>query len=52
MRRIDFISQGPQLSIFKEGANKTILGGVLYLIYSAALTSNNIYFRLFFKRKI
>ena len=27
MRRIDFISQGPQLSIFKEDANKTNLGG-------------------------
>ena len=37
MRRIDFISQSPQLSIFKEGANKTILGGVLYLIYIIVL---------------
>ena len=37
MRRIDFISQGPQLSIFKEDANKTNLGGVLYLIYIIVL---------------
>ena len=37
MRRIDFISQGPQLSIFKEDANKTNLGGILYLIYIIVL---------------
>jgi hypothetical protein len=34
MRRIDFISQGPQLSIFKEDANKTNLGGVLTFFYA------------------
>ena len=32
MRRIDFISGSPQLSIFKEGAYKTNLGGTLFLI--------------------
>ena len=37
MRRLDFISQSPQLSIFKEDANKTNLGGVLYLIYIIVL---------------
>ena len=37
MRKIDFISQGPQLSIFKEDANKTNLGGFLYLIYIIVL---------------
>ena len=37
MRRIDFISQGPQLSIFKEDANKTNLGGFLYLVYIIVL---------------
>ena len=33
MRRLDFISGSPQLNIFREGANKTNLGGALYLIY-------------------
>jgi hypothetical protein len=33
MRKLDFISGSPQLAIFNEGANKTNLGGVLYLIY-------------------
>ena len=37
MRRLDFISGSPQLAIFKEGANKTNLGGVLYLNYLIAL---------------
>ena len=37
MRRLDFISQGPQLSIFKAGSNQTNLGGVLYLIYILVL---------------
>ena len=37
MRRLDFISGSPQLAIFKEGANKTNLGGVLYLIYLIVL---------------
>ena len=32
MRKIDFISGSPQLSIFKEGAYKTNLGGTLFLI--------------------
>lgn len=32
MRRIDFISGSPQLSIFKEGVYKTNLGGTLFLI--------------------
>ena len=32
MRRIDFISGAPQLSIFKEGAYKTNLGVALFLI--------------------
>ena len=33
MRRLDFISGSPQLSIFREDANKTNLGGTIYLIY-------------------
>lgn len=33
MRKLDFISEGPQLSIFQEDANKNNLGGVLYLIH-------------------
>ena len=37
MRRLDFISGAPQLAIFKEDANKTNLGGVLYLIYILVL---------------
>ena len=37
MRKLDFISGSPQLAIFKEGANKTNLGGILYLIYLIVL---------------
>ena len=37
MRRLDFISGSPKLNIFKEGANKTNLGGALYLIYIIVL---------------
>ena len=37
MRRLDFISGSPQLNIFREGANKTNLGGALYLIYILVL---------------
>jgi len=37
MRKLDFISGSPQLAIFNEGANKTNLGGVLYLIYLIVL---------------
>ena len=33
MKSLDFISKSPKLSIFREGSNKTTLGGVLYLIY-------------------
>ena len=33
MRALDFVSRSPQLSIFKEGANKTKFGGVIFLIY-------------------
>ena len=33
MRKLDFISSGPQLSIFQEDANKTNLGGTLYFIH-------------------
>jgi len=33
MRRLDFISKAPNFSIFKEGANKTNLGGFLYMVY-------------------
>jgi len=33
MRKLDFISAAPNLSIFKSGANKTNLGGVLFFIY-------------------
>ena len=33
MRKFDFISSGPQLSIFQEDANKNNLGGTLYFIH-------------------
>ena len=33
MRRLDFISKSPKISIFRGGSNKTNLGGALYLIY-------------------
>ena len=33
MRNIDFISASPYLSIFEKGANQTIFGGILFLIY-------------------
>ena len=33
MRRLDFISKAPNFSIFKEGSNKTNLGGFLYMAY-------------------
>ncbi len=33
MRRLDFISKAPNFFIFKEGANKTNLGGTLFFIY-------------------
>ena len=33
MRKIDFISASPHLSIFNTESNKTNLGGVLFLIY-------------------
>ena len=37
MRRLDFISKPPNFSIFKEGANKTNLGGFLFLVYIAII---------------
>lgn len=33
LRRIDLLSEGPQISIFNEGSNKTVFGGALSLIY-------------------
>ena len=33
MKKIDFISGTTKISLFKEGANKTILGGTLFFIY-------------------
>lgn len=33
MRRLDFISKAPNFSIFKEDANKTNLGGFLFMVY-------------------
>ena len=33
MRVLDFMSGAPKLAIFREGANKTTLGGALFLIY-------------------
>ena len=33
MRKLDFISSSPHLSIFKAGSNKTSFGGTLFLIY-------------------
>ena len=37
MRTLDLISGSPKLNIFREGANKTNLGGTLYLIYILVL---------------
>ena len=37
MRKLDFISKPPNFSIFKEGANKTNLGGFLFVIYIAII---------------
>ena len=37
MKKIDFISGTTKISLFKEGANKTILGGTLFFIYSIIL---------------
>ena len=37
MLKLDFISIAPHLSIFKSGANKTNLGGTLFLIYGILL---------------
>ena len=33
MRKLDFISGTPKISIFREGANKANLGGTLFFIY-------------------
>ena len=33
LRRIDLLSGGPQVSIFNQGSNKTLFGGILSLIY-------------------
>ena len=33
MKKLDFISKSPNFYIFKEGANKTHLGGFLFLVY-------------------
>ena len=33
MRKLDFISSSPHLSIFKAVSNKTSFGGTLFLIY-------------------
>ena len=33
MRVLDFMSGAPKLAIFREGVNKTTLGGALFLIY-------------------
>ena len=33
IRRIDLLSQVPQISIFNAGSNKTVFGGALSLIY-------------------
>ena len=33
MRKLDFISKSPNFYIFKESANKTNLGGVLFLVH-------------------
>ena len=33
MKKLDFISSSPQLSIFRESSNKNNLGGVLFLIF-------------------
>lgn len=37
MRNIDFISNNPQLTIFKQGANQTSFGGILFLVYTIIL---------------
>ena len=52
MRILDFISGSPQLAIFREGANKTNLGGVLFLTYIVVLILLAIlYFFDFFKNE-
>ena len=33
MRKLDFISKSPNFYIFNEGANKTNLGGFLFMVY-------------------
>jgi len=33
IRRIDLLSQVPQISIFNAGSNKTVFGGALSVIY-------------------
>ena len=33
MKKLDFISSSPQLSIFRESSNKNNLGGVLFLFF-------------------
>ena len=38
MRKIDFISKGPQLFIFRNVANQNNLGGILFLIYLIILS--------------
>jgi len=53
MRKLDFISSSPQLSIFNEDVNKTNLGGFIYTIYLIILLLLAIiYFYDYFKNDI
>lgn len=36
-KRIDLLSEQPQISIFNMDYNKTLFGGVLFLIYISTL---------------
>ena len=33
IRRLDFLSSPPQMFIFKQKTNKTLFGGILFIIY-------------------
>ena len=39
MHSLDFLSESPKYFIFQKGANKTNLGGVLFLMYILIIMS-------------
>ena len=52
MRKLDFISKSPNFYIFKESANKTNLGGVLFLVYIIIIVLlASVYFYDYFKNE-